>query len=206
MLSLIWAKITISFVMGQILRIVNYLFPDAERLTFQDLSLSTGQREVLCVLKKKRGPQTAGRVIEQNKLHVLGDALGSQRDISADGDGELDAVLLAENVQPVQEVLGLHVHIALDDLGQAVDEDVGGIEVSGVQTADKALEHIVVGDVVSVRLHQTNLGIDVVGQLAAALNANDVAVLSVDGGIDEVDHLLGLTGALDTHDDSNHNI
>ena len=65
-------------------------------------------------------------------LEVLLDALGSQRLVVADGNGELDVVLLTEVVQPIQELLGLVVALAADDLGQAVDEDMGNVVVAGV--------------------------------------------------------------------------
>ena len=46
-------------------------------------------------------------------LEVLLDAVRSQRFVVADGDGELDVVLLTEVVQPIQELLGLQVGLAL---------------------------------------------------------------------------------------------
>ena len=45
---------------------------------------------------------------------------------------------------------------------------------------------------------------DVISQLGAPLDADDIAVLGLDGVVDHVDHLLGLAGALLTHDNSNH--
>ena len=45
---------------------------------------------------------------------------------------------------------------------------------------------------------------NVEGELVALLDAHHVAVLAANGLVDHVDHLLGLAGALLTHDNSNH--
>ena len=92
-----------------------------------------------------------------------------------------------------------------DDLGQAVDEHVGDIVVPGVEAADEAPEHVEVGHVILAGFHQTDLVVDIIGQLGAPLDADHVAVLTLHGRINELDHLLGLAGALDPHDHSHHN-
>ena len=143
------------------------------------------------------------RFFESN-LEVLLDTIGSQRSVITDGDGELDVVLLTELVQPIQEVLGIVIALAANDLGQAINKDMGNVVVAGVQAADKALQGSVVGDVILAGLDQTNLIADIESQLITALNADDIAVLGLDGVVDHVDHLLGLTGALLAHDNSNH--
>ena len=61
---------------------------------------------------------------------------------------------LRELIQPIQEVLGLAVAFDLDDLGQAVDKDMGNIIIAGVQTADKALQSGVAGDLILAGLDQ----------------------------------------------------
>ena len=53
-------------------------------------------------------------------------------------------------------------------------------------------------------LHQTDLIVDVISQLGAPLDADDIAVLGLDGVVDHVDHLLGLAGALHAHNQSDH--
>ena len=49
---------------------------------------------------------------------VLAHAFVSQLSVSGDGDGELDVVLLAEGIQPVQELLDLVAAVAGNDRGQ----------------------------------------------------------------------------------------
>ena len=60
-------------------------------------------------------------------LKIFLNAVRGQLRVVADGDGKFDAVGLAELVQPVQELFGLDIAVAGDDLGQAVDEDVGDV-------------------------------------------------------------------------------
>lgn len=136
---------------------------------------------------------------------VLLDALGGQGLVSADGDGELDVVLLGEAVQPIQEILHRVIgDIGGHDLGQAVDEHMGNIIVAGIEAADEALHEVEVANIKVAGLNQANLIVNVIGQLGAALDANNVAVLAVNSGVNELDHLLGLTSALDPHDHSHH--
>ena len=113
-------------------------------------------------------------------------------------------MFLAKGVQPIQELLGLVVAGAGNDLAQAVDEDMGDVIIASVQTADKALQGGIAVDIVAAGLHQTDLIVDVISQLGAPLDADDIAVLGLDGVVDHVDHLLGLAGALLAHDNSNH--
>ena len=138
------------------------------------------------------------------RSEVLLDALAHQGLLVADGDGELDAVLVGEGVQPIQELLSLEVDLGANDLGQAVDEDMGDVIVAGVQAADEALHSGVISDVILAGLDQTDLVADVQHQLLALLNTNNIAVLGIDGAVDHFDNLLGLTGALLAHDNSNH--
>ena len=122
-----------------------------------------------------------------------------------DDIAELDVVLLGEAVEPIQEVLhrvvgGLGAH----DLGQAVDENMGNVIVAGIQAADESLQEVIAAHIVVAGLNQTDFIVNIIRQLGPALNADDIAVLAVDSGINELDHLLGLAGALDAHDHSHH--
>jgi hypothetical protein len=110
----------------------------------------------------------------------------------------------AELIQPIQELLGIHVHITINDLGEAINENMGNIIVAGIQAGNKAHQTVIAVDGVLVGSDQTNVRLDIVHQLIILCQAQNVTVLHVHSSIDEVDHLLGLTGALDTHDDSNH--
>ena len=139
------------------------------------------------------------RILEE-LLHVV----GGQLRIRADGDGELDVVLLREAVQPAEELVHLGAAVAGDDLAQAVDEDVGDVVVAGVHAADKALQGGVIGDIVLAGLHQADVVVDVEGELVALFDADHVAVLGLDGIVDQLDDVLGLAGALLAHDNANH--
>ena len=159
-----------------------------------------GRRE-----ERGSGPCRQQGPLKGHVSEVFLDAVGGQGGIGADGDGELNIVLLGEAVQPVQELLhrmvgGLGGH----NLGQAVDKDMGDVVVARVQAADKALQEVIALNIVMAGLHQTDLIMNVIGQLGAPLDADHIAVLAVDSGINELDHLLGLAGALDTHDHSHH--
>ena len=159
----------------------------------------------LCVLCAPRAGPGRPELPKRSGSEVFLHTLSGQRGVGTDGDSELDVVVLAELIEPVQEVLHGQVGgLAGDDLGEAVDEDVGDVVVAGIQAADEALQEVIVLHIVVAGFHQTDLIIDVVGQLGPTLDAHHVAVLILDCGIDEFDHLLGLAGALDPHDHSNH--
>lgn len=154
--------------------------------------------------QKKRGPPTDRRAFLLIKSEILLNALGSELSVITDGDGELDLMRLRELIQPIQEVLGLAVAFDLDDLGQAVDKDMGNIIIAGVQTADKALQSGVAGDIILAGLDQSNLIMDVKGQFIAFFDANYISVLGLNGVVDHINDLLGLTRALLSHNNTNH--
>ena len=122
-------------------------------------------------------------------LEVLLDAVRGQRLVVADGDGELDVVLLTEVVQPIQELLGLQVGLALHDLGQAVDEDVGDVVVAGVQAADKTADGLVAVELIFLRVDQANAIVDIVSHGGIGLNADHVARLVLRRVVDEINEL-----------------
>ena len=59
-----------------------------------------------------------------SRLKELFHAIRGQGGVVADGNGEFDVVLLAEFVQPVQELFGLVVAVAAHNFGEAVDKDM----------------------------------------------------------------------------------
>ena len=87
-----------------------------------------------------------------------------------------------------------------EQLVEAVDEDVGDVEVACVQTADKALQegqgtcHLVI-----LVFDQTDTAVNIVTQLGAIFNADQAADFIFHCFVDVVDELLGLAGALQTH-------
>ena len=105
--------------------------------------------------------------IRMERLEILLDALGGQVGLITDGDGELDVVILAEVVQPLQEVLSLVVAVGGDDLGQTINKDMGNVIVAGVQAADEASHGSVVRYIVLAGIHQADLIVDVEAELVA---------------------------------------
>ena len=81
---------------------------------------------------------------------------------------------------------------------------MGNVIVAGVQAADEASHGSVVRYIVLAGIHQADLIVDVEAELVALFDADHVAVLVLHCGIDKIDHLLGLAGAFDPHDHSNH--
>lgn len=169
--------------------------------------ISTLSSKTATARKTKDRPAAipAGRSFLWTKSEILLHALRGQSVVGADGNGKVDAVLLPKIVEPVQEllhagVLGLHAH----DFGQALNKDLGDVIVACVQAADKALEHLKVVNAVFLGVHQTDLIMNVIGQLGVVLDAHHTAALILGGGVDQLDHLLGLAGALDPHDHSHH--
>ena len=81
---------------------------------------------------------------------------------------------------------------------------MGNVVVAGIQAADESLQEVIAAHIVMAGLDQTDLIVNIISQLGPALNADYIPVLAVDSGINELDHLLGLAGALDAHDHSHH--
>ena len=114
--------------------------------------------------------------------------------VRRDGHGELDAVLLTEALQPVQELLHRHQVAGAGDLAQVVHENVGNIVIARIQTADKATQALKRIHGIFAGVHQTNVIADVIGHVGAGFHADDAAVLRLHSVVDQVDELLGLTG------------
>ena len=135
---------------------------------------------------------------------ILLHTVGGEGRIAGDGDGELHAGRVAEALELVQEIVGRLVALAAGDLEQVVDEDVGNIIIARVQAEQEAAQGLVVGQVILVGRDQTNVIVQVKGHGRLCLDADDAAVILLRSGIDHFDQLLGLTGALFTHDESDH--
>ena len=83
---------------------------------------------------------------------------------------------------------------------------MGNIVIARVQAEQEAAQGLVVGQVVLVGRDQTNVIVQVKGHGRLCLDADDAAVILLRSSIDHFDQLLGLTGALFTHDESDHRI
>ena len=81
---------------------------------------------------------------------------------------------------------------------------MGNIVIAGVQAADKAPQALVIVHIILTGVDQTDIVADVIGHVGAGLDAYDAAVLALHRGVDQLDQLLGLTGAVGTHNQSNH--
>ena len=137
-------------------------------------------------------------------LQVLLHSVGRKAGVAGDRNGELDAVVVAEAVEPIQEVVRRLIAVAADDLEEVVDEDVGNIVIAGIQTADEAAQALVSGDLIFVGRNETNVIMDVEGHRGLGLDAHHIAVFLGSRGVDKLDELFGLAGALFTHDKSDH--
>ena len=147
---------------------------------------------------------TSGSGESAAALQELLHPVGSQGEVGADGDGELDVVLLAKGVQPVQEILGVLVHFPADGLAQVVDEHMGDIIVARIQAADEAPEELVAVQIVLLGVDQADVVVDIVCHGAVSLDANHVAGLVLRRVVDQFNELLGLAGALHAHNQSDH--
>ena len=137
-------------------------------------------------------------------LQELPHPIGSDSNIAADGNGELNAVLLAEGVQPVQELLGLAIHIGTNRLAEVIDKHLRDIIVTGIEAADETAEHLIAVQIILLRVEQPDILRTVVGHIALRLNAHHIAGLILRRSVDEFNELLGLAGTLDAHNQSNH--
>jgi Ni,Fe-hydrogenase maturation factor len=116
-------------------------------------------------------------------------------------------LLSREHIEPVEELLGLGPALAGDDgFAEAVDEHLGDIVVSRVKPAYKAAERIervryctgcasmrrmLIVDVVRHAWSRASMQTTLPGSVFAAL-------------VNQLNHLLRLARALDTHDQSYH--
>ena len=134
--------------------------------------------------------------ILQELLDRIGDLFG----ILGNDDGEADTVDTAELFTPQNEIFNIFHRCVVEQLVEAVDENVGDVEIACVQTADEALQegqgtcHLVI-----LIFDQTDTAVNIVTQLGAIFNADQAADFIFNCFIDVVDELLGLTCALQTH-------
>ena len=90
------------------------------------------------------------------------------------------------------------------DLAEVVHIDVGNIVIARIQTADEAPQALKRIQVVFTGVDQAHRGLDVVGHVRAGLDADDTAAFFGHGGMNQLDELLGLAGAVVAHNQSNH--
>ena len=81
---------------------------------------------------------------------------------------------------------------------------MGDVVIAGVQAAQEAEQHRVAADAVIVGADQPRLIGDIIGQMPALFDADNIALFLFNGFADERDQGLGLAGAGQTHDEFNH--
>ena len=60
-------------------------------------------------------------------------------EVGGHGDGETDALALGEAGEPIEELDGLGLRVAVEELMEVVDEYVRNVVIAGAQAADEAL-------------------------------------------------------------------
>ena len=133
-------------------------------------------------------------------LHGLGGLLG----VLGDDDGEGHVVRGAELIAPQDEVLDLGDARILDELIEAVDEDVADVEIARMQAADEALQERQRTHGILLIVDQANADINIVTELGALFDADHAAGFVLYGLVDVGDELLGLAGTLQPHDQFDH--
>ena len=138
------------------------------------------------------------RVILQVLLHIV----GQSSLVSADSNGDLDGV--AGGSSDLVQNDAQTVDVVIQHLQDAVDVQVSDVIIACQQAGHEAVQHLAAGDLVLVQVDETGGVGDLIGQLHALLDDNDVALGGLDRIVDHVDHSLGLTGAFGANNQFNH--
>ena len=101
--------------------------------------------------------------------------------IGGDGDGEVDVLALAKRGERVEELLQRLVGAVVEDLVEIVDEEMGDVVIAGVQAAQEAEQHRVAADAVIVGADQPRLIGDIIGQMPALFDADNIALFLFNG-------------------------
>ena len=136
-------------------------------------------------------------------LQELLDLLGCLCRIVRNGDGDVHVVCLRKVSAPQNERFTGSA-VSADGLVQIVDVHIGNIKVAGMQTAEEALQHVQIVDAVLLGINQADAVVHVIGQLLAVLDANHIALGIGNSLVDGINQLLGLTGALQAHNNIDH--
>lgn len=97
--------------------------------------------------------------------------------------------------QSVEEVNKAFIVLAAHFEG-SVDINVGDVVVAGEDTGNEAVKLVIGGDAVMLSVDEAGLVGDVIGQLHALFDANNVAVAFFRAGVDGVDKLFGFSCSL----------
>ena len=81
---------------------------------------------------------------------------------------------------------------------------MSNVEITGVQTAQEALQQVAAVDAVLFGINQTDAVVQIISKSFAVLDADNVASSGFNGLVNSIDQLLGLAGALQDHNNMNH--
>ena len=81
---------------------------------------------------------------------------------------------------------------------------MGNIVIAGVQAAQEPAQAVKRIHIILTGVDQTDVVADVVGHVALGLDAHHAAGFGLHAGVDQLDELLGFTGTVGAHDQSNH--
>ena len=80
------------------------------------------------------------------------------------------------------------------------------IVIARIQAADKAAQACIRINSILARVDEAGVVADVIGHVGAGLDAYDAAALRLHRSVNQLDQLLGLSGAVGSHNQSNHKI
>ena len=126
------------------------------------------------------------------------DCVGCLLDRKRDGHRAVELVLVAELVNLSEELVESR-EIVVADLERGVDVKIGHVVIRRDDSGDEAEERLSVADSVLIGVDQTRGVLYVIGELRALLDADDRTGALFGSGVDELDELLCLAGALDAY-------
>ena len=136
--------------------------------------------------------------------YVLFDFLAESLGVGGHGYGKADAFVFRKAVQPVEEVDGLGLCVAVKELVEVVYEYVGNVIIPGAKTADEALHELKSSYLVVAGINQSGLVGYIKREIPVLFDADDVTLLLAYGFAHELDELLRLAGPLQAHDNFDH--
>lgn len=115
--------------------------------------------------------------------------------INGNGNGKNKIYILSELFELGKDCYEA-VNVIYANLERGINEDIGDIIVGGKDAGDKAEECLSAIDKVKIRINESCLVCNLVGERITLLNADDRAVRGVCRIVSEFDESLGLAGAL----------
>ena len=136
---------------------------------------------------------------------ILLEFLGAFLAVGAHGDHELDLLALGIGGQPPNKGDHFSLVPAVNQFIEIINEEVCNVIVASVEAGDKSLEKFVAADVVAAGVDQARLIRDIICELAFLFDDDDVALALADSLAYKADQFLRFSGALEPHNNFNHN-